>query len=91
VVLERLPPGLDRVERGVEHDAVRVQVRIQGARGVVSKHGGDDVSRGPVRALAILSDASGREGLQLIQCRRDRLFVRLDNARVMSHQRGNGH
>ena len=31
------------------------------------------------------------EGLQLIQCRRDRLLVRLDNARVMAHQRGDGH
>ena len=69
----------------------RVQVRIEGARGVVTEHGGHDVARGPVRALAILADASGREGLQLIQCRRDSLFVRLDNARVMAHQRGNGH
>jgi hypothetical protein len=41
--------------------------------------------------LAVLADARGGEGLQLIQCRRDRLFVRLDNARVMAHQGGDGH
>ena len=58
VVLQRLPAGLDRIERGVEYDAVRVQMRIEGARGIVTEHGGDDVARGPVRALAVLSDAS---------------------------------
>ena len=65
VVLERLPAGLDRIERGVEDDTVRVQMRIEGARSVVTEHGGHDVARGSVRALAILADASGREGLQL--------------------------
>ena len=91
VVLQRLPAGLDSIVRGIEDNAVRMQLRIESPRGVMTEHRRHDVTRGSVRALALLADASGSEGLQLIQCHPDSLFVRLDNARVITHQSGDGH
>jgi hypothetical protein len=51
-VLQRLPTLSTRVVCGVEHDAVAMQVRIKGARRVVTKHGAHDVTGGPVGNVA---------------------------------------
>src|ERR1035441_1109976 len=43
--LECLPSLLNTIVRGVEHDAVAMQVRIKGARRVVPKYGAHHVDR----------------------------------------------
>ena len=68
-----------------------VQVRIEGAGGIVTEHSGHNVARGPVGALAVLADPSGREHLQLVQGGRHSPLVRLDDALILAHQGGDGH
>ena len=45
MVLQCLPLLLDRIKRGVEHDAMTVQVRVQRAGGIVPEHGRHQVAR----------------------------------------------
>ena len=91
MVLQRFPAALDRIERGVEHDAVGVQVRVESAGRIVTEHCGHDVARGSVGALAVLADPGGRERFQLAQGGRYGLLVRVDDALVLAHQGGDGH
>ena len=53
------------------------------------EHGRHEVARCPVSALAVLTNARCREGLQLIHGHRHRLLMRLDDPRVVTDQRGN--
>src|ERR1700693_1001240 len=50
MVLQRLPAMLDWIERGIEHDAMGVQMWIEGARRVVTEHRSHDVASGSVGA-----------------------------------------
>ena len=48
VVLQRLPSVLHRIERRVENDAVRVQMRIERARRVMCEQGRGKIAGEPV-------------------------------------------
>jgi len=67
VILERLPPAFHRVERRVEHNAVRMQMRIEGARRVVCEQRRNEVPGHPVVLCATRSNASGSERLEFPQ------------------------
>lgn len=75
-----------RIKRRVEDDTMTVQMGIEGAGGLVPEDRRHDVAGGPVGALALLAHARGGERLQLIQRRRDRLLMRLDDPRVITRQ-----
>jgi hypothetical protein len=44
VILQRFSTALRHIVPGVENDAVRTEMRIEGARDFMFEHGGDDVS-----------------------------------------------
>ena len=90
VVLERLPLFLDRIKGRVEHDAMTVQMRVERARGVMPENGRYYVARGPVGTLAVLPNTCGRQRLQLVQRRRDRPVMCLDDSRIIANQCRNG-
>ena len=64
VILERLPAVLDRVIRRVEDDAMRVQMRVERAGGLMGKQGGNEIACQPVALLATHADASGGKRLE---------------------------
>ncbi|MDB6025244.1 MAG: hypothetical protein JWM68_1467 [Verrucomicrobiales bacterium] len=66
-----------------------VQMRVKSARRIMPKHGGDNVAGRPIRALSVFANASCGKGLQFIQRRHNGLFMRYDDAFVVTNERGN--
>src|SRR2546426_6785251 len=69
VILKRFPAVLDGIECRIEHDAMRVQVRIKGARRVVREQRRNEVSCQPIILCATCPDASRSERLEFPQRR----------------------
>jgi len=69
VILKRFPTLLDGIECRIEHDAMRVQVRIKGARCVVREQRRNEVSRQPIILCATCPDASRSKRLEFPQRR----------------------
>ena len=67
VILKRLLPVFRRIERRVEHDAMRVQVRVEGAGGVMGELRGDEIACKPLASCATNADTSCREILEVLQ------------------------
>jgi hypothetical protein len=61
VILQCLPMILNRVERGVENNAVRVEVRIESARRVMCEQGDSKVAGQTVALHATNSNSRCRE------------------------------
>jgi hypothetical protein len=60
-------PILNLVKGRIEDDAVRVQMRIEGAGRIVSEPGGREVASQPVVLCAIFPDASGCKRLKFTE------------------------
>ncbi len=60
-IVHRLPTAFLVVVGGVEHNAMRMQMRVQSARRVMPKCRGDNIARQAVADLAGLVDTSGGE------------------------------
>ena len=69
VIFQSLPAIFHRIERRVENNAVRVQMRIKGAGRVVREQRGGEIAREPVALCATDANASCRESLKFSQCR----------------------
>ena len=81
VVLESLPTILDLIESGIEHNTVRVQVRVEGTRRIVSEQGGNEVAGGTVVLCAACPNTSCRKCLEFPQ---GRLTARAWASRIRS-------
>src|SRR5579872_2090540 len=75
MVLQCLPTALHRIVSSVEDNTMCVQVRVHRSRCLVAECGGDNVLRRAVSALAVLADAGGGEGFQLLHRHCHRPFV----------------
>src|SRR5437667_8677594 len=69
VILKRFPAVLDGIECRIEHDAMRVQVRIKGARRIVREQRRNEVPGHPVVLCATRPDAGRSERLEVPQRR----------------------
>ena len=67
VILKRFPAVLDGIECRIEHDAMRVQVGIKGARRIVRKQRRNEVPGHPVVLCATRPDAGRSERLKFPQ------------------------
>ena len=83
--LKRLPAPLHGIEGRVQDHAVRVQVRVQLAAGVVPKRGADDVARKPFGILPAFADARLRVAFEFPHGRAHGLVVQRDDPRI-AHQ-----
>ncbi len=90
MILECLPTILTHVKRRVEHDAMRVQVRIEHARRVMREQGGSKVPGQTVALRPTDSHARCRERLKLSQCQIHGAVVSFKNPFVLTHQSRNG-
>src|SRR5205809_5737551 len=76
VVLKRLPTLFHRIERGVEQNAVGVQVRVQRSRGGVREYCPNEVRCPPGVVGALTTDSSASEMLQLRKSHLQRPLMR---------------
>src|SRR5439155_7369652 len=67
VILKRLPSVFHCIKRCVEHDAVGVQVRVEGAGGVMREFRGDEIPCKPLASCAPDANTSCRESLEVLQ------------------------
>lgn len=90
VVLQRLPTVLDRIERRVEDNTVRVQMRIKGTGGFMREQRRGEVARAPIALRSTRANSSGSKRLEFTECRLHRPRMGLKNANVLakkSHER----
>ena len=90
VILKCLPAIFHRIEGRVENNAMRVQMRVKGARSVVGEQGGDKIAREPVALRATNANASRRKCLEFLQRRPHRPRMSLKNPLVIAQESREG-
>ena len=83
VRLERLPAGLLRVECGVHHHAVRVEMGVQLPAGVVAKTCSHNIAGHPFAILAALSHPSLGKFLQFGHRQPDGPVMQVDDSLIL--------
>ncbi len=85
-----LPAAFNGIARGIEQDAMGVQVRIQCSGGIVPEHRPHHIARHPMCILILFANPCGSVGLQFTHGHRHRLIMRLDDPLVIANQCCNG-
>src|ERR1017187_1217248 len=85
-ILQGFPTAFDGVARGVEHDAVAVQMRIKRPRRVVPEDGTNNVPGGAVGHSFSRMNPRSRELLQFPQRRFHATVVGVHNAWIITNQ-----
>src|ERR1700690_1329408 len=86
VVLQRLPPLLHRIKGCVEHDAMRVQMRVEGTRGVMGEQGRHKIAGGTVAMPATSPNAGCGKCFEFPQCRPDSMIVSRNDPFICTSQ-----
>ena len=90
VVLKCLPSPLLRIVRGVEDDAMRVQMGVERSGCLVLEKRGHDIACTPIPICAAFADACRSEPFQFSNRSAHRLAMSSYNPRVVSNKRGDG-
>ncbi len=91
VIVQRLPAALVGIVGGVEDNAVRVQMRVQSARGFMIKERGDDVSGQTIRTLQLSMHLHGGEAFEFPHGSAYRRTMRRHNPTVIRDESRDRH
>src|ERR1035438_9920894 len=75
IILQCLPALLHRIKGCVEHDAMRVQMRVEGARGVMGEQRCCKIAGGTVAMPATSPNAGCGKCFKFPHCRPDSVIV----------------
>ena len=86
-IFQRLPAVFHRIKGGVENNAVRVQMRVEGTRGVVLEQGGHEIAGQTFVAGTSNADSGRGKSLKYFQGCLNGPFMRLKNPVVIAQER----